>query len=125
MAKRLGVKFTCSNCGAAYNKWQGRCSNCGEWNTLVEQVEVSTATAGASGRKLATESLSSARKTSTSRLSYGIKEVDEVLGGGFVAGSVNLLAGQPGIGKSTILLQIAHNAAKSLKVLYISGEESA
>lgn len=125
MAKSLGVKFTCSNCGAAYNKWQGRCSTCGEWNTLVEQVEVSTATAGSSGRKLPTESLSAARETRTARLSSGIKEVDEVLGGGFVAGSVNLLAGQPGIGKSTILLQIAHNAAKSLKVLYISGEESA
>jgi DNA repair protein RadA/Sms len=119
------VRFVCSNCGATYNKWQGRCSNCGEWNTLVEQVEVSTATAGRSGRKLATETLSTARKTSTSRLSSGINEVDEVLGGGFVAGSVNLLAGQPGIGKSTILLQIAHNAAKTQKVLYVSGEESA
>jgi DNA repair protein RadA/Sms len=119
------VRFVCSNCGATYNKWQGRCSNCGEWNTLVEQVEVSTATAGRSGRKLATETLSTALKTSTSRLSSGIKEVDEVLGGGFVAGSVNLLAGQPGIGKSTILLQIAHNAAKTQKVLYVSGEESA
>jgi DNA repair protein RadA/Sms len=125
MAKSLGVRFTCSNCGAAYNKWQGRCGNCGEWNTLVEQVEISTATAGASGRKLATETLSAAKKSSPSRLSSGIKEVDEVLGGGFVAGSVNLLAGQPGIGKSTILLQIAHNAAMNLKVLYISGEESA
>ncbi|HET7529149.1 MAG TPA: DNA repair protein RadA [Candidatus Saccharimonadales bacterium] len=125
MAKSLGVRFICSNCGAAYNKWQGRCSNCGQWNTLVEQVEVSAAAAGASGRKLETKSVAAARKTSTSRLSSGIKEVDDVLGGGFVPGSVNLLAGQPGIGKSTILLQIAHAAAAKLKVLYISGEESA
>lgn len=124
MAKSLGVRFTCSNCGATYNKWQGRCGNCGQWNTLVEQVEVTTATAGSSGKKLETKSVTAARKTSTPRLSSGIKEVDEVLGGGFVAGSVNLLAGQPGIGKSTILLQIAHSAAKRIKVLYVSGEES-
>jgi len=124
MAKSLGVRFACSNCGATYNKWQGRCGNCGQWNTLVEQVEVTTATAGSSGKKLETKSVTAARKTSTPRLSSGIKEVDEVLGGGFVAGSVNLLAGQPGIGKSTILLQIAHSAAKRIKVLYVSGEES-
>jgi DNA repair protein RadA/Sms len=93
MAKSLGVKFTCSNCGATYNKWQGRCSTCGEWNTLQEQVQVSTATAGSSGKKLDTQSVAAARKSATSRLQTGIKEVDEVLGGGLVAGSVNLLAG--------------------------------
>jgi len=125
MARKLSVGYVCSNCGAEYNKWQGRCSTCGEWNTLTEQVEVTTATAGSSGKKLTIESIVEARSTKTARLSSGITEVDEVLGGGFVPGSVNLLAGQPGIGKSTILLQIAHNAAKSLKVLYISGEESA
>lgn len=125
MAKSLGVKFVCSNCGTAYAKWQGLCGSCGQWNTLAEQVEISTATAGSSGRTLKTESVTSAKKTNTSRLSSGIKEVDEVLGGGFVAGSVNLVAGQPGIGKSTLLLQIAHSAAKKMKVLYISGEESA
>jgi DNA repair protein RadA/Sms len=125
MARKLGVSFVCSNCGAEYSKWQGRCSTCGQWNTLTEQVEVTTATAGSSGSKLRVETISAARKTKTERLSSGIKEVDEVLGGGFVAGSVNLLAGQPGIGKSTILLQIAHSAAKGHKVLYVSGEESA
>ncbi len=125
MAKSLGVRYVCSNCGSSYNKWQGRCSNCGEWNTLVEQVEVSTATAGASGHSLKTESVLTAKKSKTLRLGSGIKEVDDVLGGGFVAGSVNLIAGQPGIGKSTLLLQIAHNAAKNMKVLYVSGEESA
>lgn len=125
MAKSLGVKFICSNCGATYAKWQGLCSNCGQWNTLSEQLEVNTATAATSGRSLKAESVISAKKTKTPRLSSGFKEVDEVLGGGFVAGSVNLVAGQPGIGKSTLLLQIAHNAAKKATVLYVSGEESA
>jgi DNA repair protein RadA/Sms len=124
MAKSLGVKYICSNCGATYNKWQGRCSTCGDWNTITEQIEVSTATAGSSGKKLAPKSVSSALGTKTPRLSSGMAEVDEVLGGGFVAGSVNLVAGQPGIGKSTLLLQIANEASKKHKVLYISGEES-
>ncbi|HET9721741.1 MAG TPA: DNA repair protein RadA [Candidatus Saccharimonadales bacterium] len=125
MAKSSGVKFICSNCGAAYGKWQGRCSTCGQWNTLVEQVEVNTATAGASGRRLAVDSISAAVKDKTARIKSGLAEVDEVLGGGFVAGSVNLLAGQPGIGKSTLLLQLAYNVSKSHSVLYVSGEESA
>lgn len=124
MAKSLGIKYVCSNCGATYNKWQGRCGTCGQWNTITEQIEVSTATAGSSGKKLSPKSVSSALSTKTARLSSGVAEVDEVLGGGFVAGSVNLLAGQPGIGKSTLLLQIANDASKRHKVLYISGEES-
>lgn len=125
MAKALGVKFTCSNCGATYNKWQGRCGTCGEWNSLTEQVQVNASTAGASGKKLDTQTVLGALKTKLTRLKSGISEVDEVLGGGFVPGSVNLLAGQPGIGKSTLLLQIAHNTSAAYKVLYVSGEESA
>lgn len=125
MAKTLGVKYVCSNCGAAYGKWQGRCSTCGHWNTLAEQVDVSTATAGTSGKKLPTSDISKALNARTARLESSMPQVDEVLGGGFVAGSVSLLAGQPGIGKSTLLLQLAHNASKNHKVLYISGEESA
>jgi DNA repair protein RadA/Sms len=121
----LGVRFVCSKCTATYNKWQGRCSNCGEWNTLEQQVEVSTSTAGASGSKLKTESIIQASTKKTARISSAISEVDNVLGGGFVAGSVNLLAGQPGIGKSTLLLQIADMASNQYKVLYVSGEESA
>jgi len=124
MAKALAVKFTCSNCGATFSSWMGRCSNCGQWNTLTEQVEVSTATAGSSGKKLSPKSVSSALATKTPRTKTGISEVDEVLGGGLVAGSVNLLAGQPGIGKSTLLLQIANDASKTNRVLYVSGEES-
>lgn len=125
MAKSLGVRFVCSNCGATYNKWQGRCSVCGQWNTLAEQVEVSTATAGASGNKVLASDIATALKSRTSRLPSGLSEVDDVLGGGFVPGSVSLLAGEPGIGKSTLLLQLAHNASKNHTVLYVSGEESA
>lgn len=125
MAKKsLGVKFVCSNCGSAYSTWTGKCQNCGEWNTLVEQVQVSTSTAGASGQPLKIQSVNAAAKVKTERFATAIDEVDAVLGGGLVAGSVNLLAGQPGIGKSTILLQIAYNLAAKYKVLYVSGEES-
>jgi len=125
MAKSLGVKYVCSNCGNITASWTGRCSNCGEWNTLQPQVEVSTTTAGSSGKTLITESVAKAVSAKTPRLSTNIVEVDEVLGGGIVAGSVTLLAGQPGIGKSTLLLQLAHNLSKKYKILYVSGEESA
>lgn len=125
MAKKsLGVKYVCSNCGAISTTWTGRCRVCGEWNTLQEQVEVTTSTAGASGNKLKIESISKAAATKTKRISTRISDVNSVLGGGVVAGSVNLLAGQPGMGKSTLLLQIANNIASSHKILYISGEES-
>src|SRR3569833_1649553 len=125
MAKTLGVKYVCSNCGEGYSTWSGRCRNCGEWNTLTEQVEISTATAGASGKSLDIQSISFAVSSFFLCLKTAVNEVDIVLGGGLVPGSVNLLAGQPGIGKRTLLLQVANNLAKSHKVLYISGEESA
>jgi DNA repair protein RadA/Sms len=124
MAKALGIKYVCSNCGATYSSWMGRCGTCGQWNTITEQVEVTTATAGSSGKKLTPKSVASALAIKTARLESGLDEVDDVLGGGFVAGSVNLLAGQPGIGKSTLLLQIANDASKKHGVLYVSGEES-
>jgi DNA repair protein RadA/Sms len=125
MARKLAVQYSCSNCGATYSKWQGRCSTCGQWNTLTEQVEISTSTVGASGNKLQTSDIKKALSQSTKRLKSGMPEVDEVLGGGFVSGSVTLLGGQPGIGKSTLLLQLADKVSSNHKVLYISGEESA
>lgn len=126
MAKKtLGVRYVCNNCGSEYSTWTGKCQNCGEWNSLVEQVEVSTATAGLSGNKLHIQSVTAAAAEKMPRLLTDIEEADLVLGGGLVAGSVNLLAGQPGIGKSTLLLQLAYNAAAKYKVLYVSGEESA
>lgn len=125
MAKKLGVKYVCNNCGATSGAWTGRCQNCGEWNTLSEQVQISAASAASSGNQLKIESVTAATKSKLARMSTGLLDVDAVLGGGLVAGSVNLLAGQPGIGKSTILLQIAYNAAGHHRVLYVSGEESA
>src|SRR3990167_9417498 len=125
MASSLKTKFVCSSCGAPASSWTGRCPQCGEWNTLEQQIEMTTATAGASGKKLDIQPVSKAAASRTLRISSGIADVDEVLGSGLVAGSVNLLAGQPGIGKSTLLLQIANNISKKHKVLYVSGEESA
>ena len=125
MAKRAAVKYACTSCGAASSTWTGRCQTCGEWNTLAEEVDVSNISTKSSGHKLKLESVTQAATSKTPRIKTGLADVDEVLGGGLVAGSVNLLAGQPGIGKSTLLLQIAYNAAKSHKVLFVSGEESA
>jgi DNA repair protein RadA/Sms len=124
MAKSLGVKYVCSNCGAGYNSWTGRCSNCGEWNTLEEKIDVNAASAKTAGNNLKVEDVTKAMSAKTERLSSGISDVDAVFGGGIVAGSVNLLAGQPGIGKSTLLLQLAYNISKKHSVLYVSGEES-
>lgn len=125
MAKSLGVRYECSNCGFLTSSWTGRCPQCGEWNTLQLQAEVNTPTAAASGKGLKLETVTGAIASRTPRLSTGVDEVDNVLGGGLVAGSVNLIAGEPGIGKSTLMLQIAYNLAKKHKILYVSGEESA
>lgn len=126
------TQFVCQQCGASYSKWAGRCENCGEWNTLVEQAVISgagqssVAKAGASGKKLTVQSIKAAQgEKETGRLSTHVDDLDTVLGGGIVPGSVTLLAGQPGIGKSTLLLQIAASIAKDQPVLYVSGEESA
>lgn len=124
MAKSLGVKYICSNCGAQSAAWTGRCSVCGEWNTITEQVDIKTSAVSSSGSELKSLSIARAVKRDSRRYKSGIDELDNVLGGGLVAGSVVLIAGQPGIGKSTMMLQLASYAAKAQKVLYVSGEES-
>lgn len=126
MAKKPAKLFICSNCGSSYSSWSGKCQNCGEWNTLEEQL-TPTAVAGsvARGQALQAQSVSRAVAKDQKRLASGITEVDDVFGGGIVAGSVNLIAGQPGIGKSTLLLQLAYAIAAKASVLYVSGEESA
>lgn len=99
---------------------------CGEWNTITEQIDtLSVAGSSSTGRILSSQTLNQSIKSDNKRLVSGIKEIDDVLGGGIVAGSINLIAGQPGIGKSTILLQLANKIASQEATLYISGEESA
>lgn len=126
MAKKTSVRFVCSNCGAISATWSGRCFQCGEWNTFEEQIDATPASIKSGGILLKSESVTKLAKVdNVKRLATGFTEVDTILGGGFVAGSVNLIAGQPGIGKSTLLLQLANQIAKSSQVLYVSGEESA
>lgn len=127
MAKKPSVAYVCNSCGAEHSTYSGKCFTCGEWNTLEERLLQPVITSSGSsvrGTKLATTTIKNAIKKDHKRLTTGTEEVDSVLGGGFVAGSVNLLAGQPGIGKSTLLLQLAQDLSKSHKVLYVSGEES-
>lgn len=127
MARKASSRFVCSNCGAAHSSWAGRCSTCGEWNTLQEEAVLVTAKGSVtkSGKALEVSSIgSAAKKDDNKRMKSGISDVDTVLGGGFVKGSVTLIAGQPGIGKSTLLLQIAAGLSAGHKVLYVSGEES-
>lgn len=125
MAKRDSKKFVCSNCGAESTSWSGKCFSCGEWNTLEEQLVITTASVKSGGSKLQTQSVTTSLAKDHARMKTGISEVDTVLGGGVVAGSVNLIAGQPGIGKSTLLLQLAHALSTHYPVLYVSAEESA
>lgn len=126
MAKRSAVRYVCSNCGAVSSQWSGKCPQCGEWNTLQEQL-APEAIAGTmtAGRVLTAEQVDISAAQDQPRLATGEPEVDSIFGGGIVAGSVNLIAGQPGIGKSTLLLQLAYAVAATVPVLYISGEESA
>lgn len=123
-------QFICQQCGARFPKWVGRCENCGEWNSLVEQtVTPSGASAvdksSGQGKALKTSNIREAAvESGLERLSTGIDDLDTVLGGGLLAGGVALVAGQPGIGKSTLLAQVAAHIAFSKSVLYVSGEES-
>jgi DNA repair protein RadA/Sms len=126
MARKPASRYVCSNCGAITSSWSGKCPQCGEWNTLEEQLSAATVAGSVSrGQVLQPQSVDKLLKSDNRRLSSGQAEIDGVLGGGIVAGSVNLLAGQPGIGKSTLLLQLAYAVAAKAPVLYISGEESA
>src|SRR3990167_1638049 len=125
MAKKES-QYICGSCGAASSSWSGKCYSCGEWNTLQENVAAQPVGALRSrGKALQAQTLSETAKSDKPRLKTGIDEVDTVLGGGVVAGSVTLIAGQPGIGKSTILLQLASSLSAAYSVLYVSGEESA
>lgn len=127
MAKKQALKYVCQNCGAMTSAWAGRCPQCGEWNTLQEEVAIVTSgkVSVTTGHILQSESVDKLVSRDQPRLVTGIADVDSILGGGIVTGSVNLLAGQPGIGKSTLLLQLAYAVAANVPVLYVSAEESA
>src|SRR3981189_2664399 len=129
MAKSA-LSFVCQNCGAAYNRWAGKCESCGEWNTLVEEDSGATAMpvsirSRRKGRKFAPESLTG-ESCESPRLPSGMAELDRVTGGGFVRGSVLLVGGDPGIGKSTLLTQATSPTARARRrAVYISGGEAA
>ncbi len=127
MAKAKTV-FYCTNCGNETPKWQGRCGACGAWNTIEEHIEKPVAAGKAKsapvGMSRKPQKLAQVDSDREIRFSTGMGELDRVLGGGAVAGSLVLVAGAPGIGKSTLLLQICNCLCAGRKVLYISGEES-
>lgn len=119
-------QFVCENCGHSTPRWQGRCPSCGEWNTLKEQALSKASSGAASAAAGRPQRLSEVGSETKHRFSTGMAEVDNVLGGGMVPGSVILLGGDPGIGKSTLALQLANFLdAHNSQVLYVSGEESA
>lgn len=128
MAAKNKMVFVCSECGHETVKWMGQCPACSSWNTLEEQLitpgEISSFKTSVKIKSFDVKNLSEINALDEHRFITGISELDRVLGGGIVKGSVVLLSGDPGIGKSTILLQICNSLQKNLKILYISGEES-
>lgn len=128
MAKAKTV-FYCTSCGNETPRWQGRCPSCGAWNTIEEHIEKSAASglkakSSPVGRSKRPQKLSEVVTDAETRFSTGMGELDRVLGGGAVAGSLVLVSGAPGIGKSTLLLQICNSLCSGRRVLYVSGEES-
>ena len=130
MAKPAPSSFTCTACGASHKKWAGRCEACGAWNSIVEEAPLSAGPASrtlgaAKGRMVALTTLAT-EEAPPPRAASGLDELDRVLGGGLVPASAILVGGDPGIGKSTLLLQAAASfARKGLSCLYVSGEEAA
>ena len=124
--------YVCTECGAQASKWSGQCSDCGAWNTLQETLatpstaKTGTKPAGYAGPAAGAEvrTLAEVDATVEFRQSCGNVELDRVLGGGLVSGSVTLIGGDPGIGKSTLLLQVLAELAARNRTLYVSGEES-
>lgn len=128
MAKAKKSVFFCQNCGYESAKWMGQCPSCHEWNTFVEEIvntKQAGKTAGRNGTELKPVPLSAIKAAETERMDVGMNELNRVLGGGLVPGSLVLVGGDPGIGKSTLLLQVCRNlSADGHSVWYISGEES-
>ena len=131
MAEKIKTVYICSACGSMQTKWSGRCKECGEWDTMEEEKQITNTKKNSAIARVASEDFTAAVKLSDiqeealcgERYETGLGELDRALGGGIVRGSVALISGEPGIGKSTLLLQICKEM-KDLKVLYVSGEES-
>jgi len=121
---KLKSIFACQACGFESSKWLGRCPDCGEWNSLLEE-QPAAPTRGAApamgGKPISYEAVEGSE---AARITSGMPELDRVLGGGIVPGSLVLFGGEPGVGKSTLLLQVAHTLSRNAAVLYVSGEES-
>ncbi|MBM9501611.1 DNA repair protein RadA [Leptospira sp. 201903071] len=130
MKKKLTRNFVCQSCGQDYARWAGKCESCGNWNTIVEEVggERFAASNGNSQKNKSYKepiALDKVEEESLKRMGTGLKELDLVLGGGLVPGSLTLIGGEPGVGKSTLVLEVSRNlTSANKKVLYISGEES-
>lgn len=125
MAKTQTI-FVCGECGYETPRWLGKCPACTQWNTFVEEkIDKATKTVAASGTTITPIQLNTISSENCSRVSTGYSEFDRVLGGGLVSGSLVLIGGDPGIGKSTLLLQMCNKVDSTKKVLYVSGEESA
>ncbi|RJO60079.1 DNA repair protein RadA [candidate division WS5 bacterium] len=121
---KIKTQFICSSCGAVSERWQGKCRECGEWNTLTETQLNSSKKSGFIGISQKPELLTDAANENLKRMPAGIGEFDRVVGGGIVPGSLVLLGGDPGIGKSTLVIQVASKISDKQRVLYVSGEES-
>jgi DNA repair protein RadA/Sms len=119
------IVYVCAECAAETLKWQGQCPQCARWNTLEQRAVARRAASSPTTAPARSEPLGELAAGELSRLQTGIGELDRVLGGGFIPGSVTLLGGEPGIGKSTLLLQLANHVAQTDAVLYLSAEESA
>lgn len=124
---KIKNQYVCQQCGAAYPKWMGQCLECNAWNSLVEEIikvkkPSSQTYTGSSSQKIVT--LAEVKIQEYHRINAGMEELNRVLGGGLVPGSVSLIGGDPGIGKSSLLLQVLAHFSLSMPVLYVSGEES-
>jgi DNA repair protein RadA/Sms len=127
--KNIKTVYTCQTCGYETPKWMGKCPDCGEWHTFVEEAKTSKLASGFAGKGAVSDAeviaVSAIDSRDETRILTGIKELDRVLGGGLVPGTLILIGGDPGIGKSTLMLQALHGLSRDgQKVLYISGEES-
>lgn len=124
-ASKSKTVFVCSECGYESLKWMGKCPSCGEWNTLQEEIQTpQKAVASPMGGRARVQRIGDINPQGEERYKTGLSELDRVLGGGIVRGGLMLIGGDPGIGKSTLLLQICEHLGRSLNILYVSGEES-